>query len=472
MRYKAMAEQIVSDIREGKRGTGTRMPSLRTATKHYGVSMTTALNCYRLLEELGWIVAKPQSGFYVTLPLSEQKTPQPPLFQSRLTDPGRQENATAYSLIGAAPGPLGVSQICPDLLPTEALQRSLKRGVQRLSRRLHQYPDPQGEASLRDALEAHFAGYGFPFSARELVITNGCMDAVRVALEATTKVGDAIAISSPCFSGLLELLAALGRQVVEIPYTNEGIDLDQLERHLEQGTIKAGLFSTSHMNPQGTSLSPAQKQRLAALAGTYTVPIIEDDVYMELGHDKVAPLPAKHWDKAGYVVWCGSISKTLTAGYRVGWCLPGRYLPEVKRLSGISHFGVNTPIQMGLADFIHTGQYHSHLQKIRIQLRTWILQYRKTLADGLPGNTALSNPTGGMVLWVQVPGLDATRLLESARQYGIYIRIGSHFSTLPLYQDCFRVNTGWPLEGDSEVSRLARDQLRQLMLLVTEQLGE
>lgn len=471
MRYKAIAEQIISDIRQGVRAPGVRMPSLRSMTKLYGVSMTTVLNCYRLLEELGWIVAKPQSGFYVTLPLSEQKTPQPPLFQSRLTDPGLQRPTLVNSTINPGPGPLGISQICPALLPTEALQRSLRRGVQRLSQRLHQYPARQGEASLREALANHFLGYGFPLPAQDLVITHGCMDAVRLALQATTERGDAVAISSPCFSGLLELLAVLERKVVEIPYTLEGIDMVQLEQHLQNGTVKAGLFSTSHMNPQGTSLSPVQKQTLAALAEKYRTPIIEDDVYMELGYDKVTPLPAKHWDNAGYILWCGSVSKTLTAGYRVGWCLPGRFIAQVVRLNEISHYGVNTPIQAGLADFILTGQYYSHLQKTRIRLSQHMRQYRNRVAELLPANIALSNPTGGMVLWVQVPGLNSDELLSVARQHNLSIRVGSHFSTLPLYGDYFRINTGWPLDDDTDESRLANTQLDTLARLVNEQVA-
>ncbi|WP_028671726.1 PLP-dependent aminotransferase family protein [Saccharospirillum impatiens] len=475
MRYKAIADQIISDIEQGTRVAGTRMPPLRALTKLYGVSMTTALNSYRLLEELGWIIAKPQSGFYVTQPLSDQKTPKPPLFRSHLTDPNRghaSPPAIAPSVIHPGPGPLRISQMSPSLMPTDALQRSLKRGIQRLGRRLHEYPDRQGEITLRQALEQHFLGYGFPFSADELVITNGCMDAVRVALEATTQRGDAVAISSPCFSGLLELLAGLSRKVIEIPYTDDGIELAQLEQHLKDGTVKAGLFSTSHMNPQGTSLSPAQKQALAALASQYRTPIIEDDVYMELGYDKVAPLPAKHWDSDGYILWCGSVSKTLTAGYRVGWCLPGRYLPDVVRRTEFSHFGVNSPVQMGLADFIATGQYHSHLQKTRLRLAHHMRQYRNALAGLLPADAAFSNPTGGMVLWVQVPGLNTHELLKAARQNDISIRIGSHFSTLPLYRDCFRINTGWPLEEDTEEHQVASRHLHRVAELVNSQLQQ
>ncbi len=462
MRYKAIAEQIIEDIRSGKLAHGSRMPSLRKMSDLQGVSLTTTLNCYHMLEELGWIVAKPQSGFYISRPLAEQATPELPQFKSQLREISTQESAITYRPGTYEPGPLGISQINPELMPTEALQRSLKRGIKRLDLDIHAYPDRQGLRRLRYALEQHFSGYGFPFQANELVITNGCIDAVRIGLEAVSQPGDGIAISSPCFSGLLELLAGLDRRVVEIPCTPEGIDLEQFEHHLKQGTIKAGLFSTSHMNPQGISMSPQQKQALAELANQYQIPVIEDDIYMELGHGKVMPLPAKYWDRGGYVLWCASISKTLTAGFRLGWCLPGRFLPSYLRLHGISHFGVSTPIQSAIADFISTGQYQSHLNKVRNQLRQNIRDYTQLLVERLPACSRISQPEGGMVIWLQIPGLDSKALWQQACNTGLDLRVGPAFTTLPLYQDCLRINTGWPL--DDKVVLLLEEMVKLIEL--------
>ena len=464
MRYKAIAEQIIEDIRMGKLAHGSRMPSLRKMSDLQGVSLTTTLNCYHMLEELGWILAKPQSGFYVSKPLAELATPELPQFKSQLREISPQESAISYRPGAYDPGPLGISQIAPELMPTETLQRSLKRGLKRLNLTIHAYPDRQGLHSLRYALEQHFSGYGFPFQAKELVITNGCIDAVRIGLEAISQPGDGIAISSPCFSGLLELLAGLGRKVVEIPCTEEGIDLEQFEAHLKQGSIKAGLFSTSHMNPQGISMSPRQKQALAKLANQYQVPVIEDDIYMELGHGKVMPLPAKYWDKGGYVLWCASVSKTLTAGFRLGWCLPGRFLPAYLRLHGISHFGVSTPVQSAIADFISTGQYHSHLNKVRSQLRQNIRDYTQQLVKLLPSNSRISQPEGGMVIWLQIPGLDSKALWQKACERGLDLRAGPAFTTLSLYQDCLRINTGWPLD---DCVRQLLEKLAELIELYT-----
>lgn len=458
MRYRTLAERLAAQIRQGELQPSQRLPSLRQLAQAQGVSLTTAQNCYQWLEAEGWISAVPKSGFYVrgTAPLAPQ--PRTCDFVSTVTQPNR----TAVDLPGVALGPLGISQLAPALLPSQPLQRAMKRALQRLGGQLHQYPDRQGERPLQRALHSHFQRYQLSLPPEAWVITHGCLDAVRAAVVSCTRVGDAIAINSPCFNGLLNLLAGLNRRVVEIPATEDGIDLIQLEHHLAQGSIQAGLFSTSHLNPQGTSLPPAQKQRLAALAAHYQTPIIEDDVFLELSFDKTPPLPAKHWDEAGYILWCGSVSKTLSAGLRLGWCAPGRYLEPLLNAQLAVHYGVNPHAQFAVADLLHSGDYHRHLQKMRPQLASQVRAYRNAIHAALPG-AAISNPTGGTVLWVEVPGLNTQKLARTLHGHNIDVRIGADFTTRQLYPHCFRVNAGFPL---SEAGRPSLAQ-QQLDLLLT-----
>lgn len=103
---------------------------------------------------------------------------------------------------------------------------------------------PQGIPELRHALAGHFSGNGFPLAANDMFISSGCMDAIRIALSATTKPGDVVAISSPCFNGLLELLSTMSREVLEIPCTPDVIDLPQLEQKFKRKEIQAALYSS------------------------------------------------------------------------------------------------------------------------------------------------------------------------------------------------------------------------------------
>lgn len=460
MRYKKLAEQCIQQIESGQLLLNSKMPSLRKFKQLHGVSMTTALNCYQHLESLGWLIAKPQSGYYVTKSsLREDRRDMPTLvsFQSITTKP---KTPVLYNPF-VDPCPLGIACYDSNLLPVDKLQQSFRRAIKQQGSSFSRYPDPQGELVLRANLSKHFKKVDFHFSATDCVVTSGCLDAIRTAIEITTKVGDAVAISSPCFSGLLSLLSVMERQVVEIPSVEEGIDLEQLQKQMQQGTIKAGLFCTSHMNPQGRSMSSLQKQKLVELATFYKVPIIEDDVYLELGYQKVIPLPAKHWDLEGYIIWCGSISKTIAAGYRLGWCLPGRYLQAYLQQRLFSNQGVTSPLQLAIADFIQRGDYQSHLKKIRLYLQQQTVQYTAYLQQYLPIRSKISQPTGGFVLWIEVFNLNTLQLRQLAMQSKLDIRIGESFSTLGLYQHCFRLNIGFNMNTEKVLL-----QLKTLMTLI------
>lgn len=470
--YQSLAERYIDDIKAGRLPPGSRLPALRRVASQHDISLSTAIKAYQHLEQRGWVVAQPQAGFFVAQSSISEQRPDIPSFKSQTSDPSACAPVTGYNPNTDFFSPLGTSMLAPELLPTQGLQLSIKRAARLAGNSLHFYPEPQGNIALRTALQQHFMRYDFAFLDTDLVITHGCLQGIRIAVDTVSKEGDTLAVSSPCFSGLLDLLSNMSRKIIEIPSTEEGLDLAQLAMHMERKNIVAGLFSTSHVNPLGTSLNTAQKQGLAALATKYQVPIIEDDVYLELGHYKKPPLPAKYWDKEGYVIWCSSISKTLAAGVRMGWCLPGRYLDAYAARHKNTSYGVNTLIQVSVADFINSGQYLSHLNKTRLRLQQHSYQYQRYLREQLPRSAKISQPIGGLVLWVQIPNLDAEALAQKARSEKIDIRSGVNFSTQSCYRDYFRINFGWPLwglgEGGEEQETDAFRQLARLCELAIE----
>ena len=439
-RYQQLAEKIIEDIENGRLVVGHRLPSIRQFAKLYTVSINTVLSCFHSLQEQGWLEAKPQSGFFISRPFGKNAMPEFPNFTSMVSQP-----QSVTQLKSAGRGPFYVSLIAPELVPFEQLNRCFKRASIRNEHLLHLYPEYQGLTALRQAVSQHFTSQYFPVESNKIVITNGCLDAIRTAIEVSTKPGDAIAITSPCFNGLIELLANMGRLVVEIPYHQAQLDLQQLEQHMGSGSVQACLFSANHINPQGNSLTSAQKQRIAELAEQYQTPIIEDDVYLELGYANFCPLPIKHWDKSGWVLWCNSISKTISPSYRLGWCEPGRYLQQYLKHRSVQYFGVNLAAQYTIAEFIYSGLYLKHLKKLRLRLSQHSREYHQLLLSNLPDNARISKPKGGIVIWVQIPNLDSDMLFEQAKQHGIYFRPGYEFSAIGLYKDCFRINIGWPI---------------------------
>lgn len=452
--YRTMANQFVREIESGKLLQGSRMPSLRQISKQLSVSMSTAIRCYQELESQGWIYARPQAGYYVSAHKhkSQHQTPQLVPFISKISSVDQN-----FAIHSEYHGPLGVSSTDIDGQALDELERSFRRVSKRLgNNRLNRYPNTQGEPSLRHALSVHFAKHGLHINPEELVITSGCMPAIKSALESCTQVGDAIAISSPCFNGILDLLGQMDRKIVEIPSLEDGIDLVQLESHLKQGSVKAGIFCTSHMNPQGITMSAQQKQTLAKLANQYHVPMIEDDVYLELSYAEHTPLPAKYYDQGGYILWCGSVSKSLSPSYRLGWCLPGCYIKRYCQQHTASSFGVSLPIQLGLSDFIESGHYTKQLKRRRTKLLNLRQAYLNFLTEHLPKKVNISNPQGGMVLWLQVPDLNSEKFEYLITKNQIDIRLGRMFSTLSLYNDCLRINIGFELTNEvkTELAKL------------------
>jgi len=442
--YQQLANQFIEEIESGKRIEGGRMPSLRQLAKQQSVSMSTVVSCYQELESQGWIHSRPQAGYFVSPRRPVRSTPDWAQFESKVSQVTvRTPTHTAKS------GPLGVSSTSADQQSVIELERSFRRALKRMGDRLNHYPDVQGEPSLRSALSTHFTKLDLHFNADEIVITAGCMSSIKAALEACTKQGDTIAISSPCFNGILELLGKMSRKIIEIPSLDDGIDLEQLETHFKHKRVDAAIFCTSHMNPQGINMSANQKQKLAQLANDYRIPVIEDDVYMELSYSSHTPLPAKYYDKNGYVLWCGSVSKSLSPSYRLGWCLPGRYLDSYKTQFASASYGVALPTQLAVADFIDSGQYAKHVKRRCNQLLSLRQQYLDYLTQHLPSEVKISHPQGGMVLWLQIPNLDHLALEKSIEQHQLDVRLGHLFTTLDLYTECIRINMGYPLQGQA-----------------------
>jgi DNA-binding transcriptional MocR family regulator len=461
-RYQQLVESVVQDITDKRLILGQRMLSIRQFAKLHGISMTTALRCYNDLHEQGWLNVKPQSGYFVASPLTNQNTPSFPHFTATVSEPNTYAQAEDHHL----ESPFYTAQLGAQLIPKEVLNRCFHRGNLRSNNDNYRYPSVNGEQSLRSALAKHVTDNYFSLDKQQLVITNGCLDAVRSAIDVVSNPGDTIAISSPCFSGLLNLLLSMQRTVLEIPCHNAELDLVQLESYMSKGSIKAGLFSANFINPHGLCLSIEQKQSLAELAAKYQTPIIEDDVFLELGFNNFKPKPIKYWDVQGWVLWCGSISKSVAPSYRLGWCAPGRFHNDYLQHRKVNALLVNVPVQAAFFEFINSGQYNKHLKKITQALSQQALAYYHFLTEHLNDGARVSYLQGGMVIWLQVKGLDFFGVFEEAKKQGLNFKNGAEFSTLPLYKDCIRLNIGWHLDHELNNGLHVRDKLEQLCQLI------
>ena len=447
--YEELAEDLTGLIAKGTLRAGDRLPSVRVLSDQRGVSISTVLQAYLLLESRGFVETRPQSGHYVrsTRPALVPE-PRPPRVSATAT------KVTVSDLIarvyGASRDPsvvlLGGGYMSPALLPTERLNRGLAAVARSAGGAGIAYDPPPGLPALRRQVARRAAECGVALRADELVTTVGTMEALHLCLRAVARAGDTIVVESPAYYGVLQLIESLEMRALEIPSNaGTGIDLGLLEAALRQQRVKACLVVTNFSNPSGALMPDDAKRELVKMLAKRDIPLIEDDIYGDLHFDGARPRPARAFDRHGLVMLCGSFSKTLAPGYRVGYVAPGRYRDAVERLKFAQTVATPTLAQMAIADFLENGGYERHLRRLRRALSEQVARVSEAIAEHFPQGTRISRPRGGFLLWVEMPpGKSALELHDRALAKGVSVAPGPIFSAKQRFTSCIRVSCGYP----------------------------
>jgi len=447
--YEQIAGELAEMIERGALRAGDRLPSVRRLSRQRGVSVATVLQAYLSLENRGIVEARPQSGHYVRA----RRAPVPPEPRSaRVCTTARKVSVRSLTakvyraLRDPSIVPFGGATISPDLLPTEKLNRIMSVIARSAGGAGVAYDPPPGCPALRRQIARRAVDWGCALSADDLVTTVGAMEALHLCLRAVARRGDTIAVESPAYYGLLQLIESHGIRAIEIPaHPRNGMDLDVLEEALGHHRIKAVLAIPNFSNPLGALMPDEAKERLVAMLARREIPLIEDDICGDLHFGDVRPRTAKSFDKSGLVMLCSSFSKTVAPGYRVGWVAPGRFREEVEQLKFTQTVGTPTLPQMAIAELLDTGGYDHHLRTLRRRLAAQVARMSEAIAEHFPPGTRISRPAGGMVLWVELPpGTSALELHARALERGICVAPGPIFSAKQRFSSFIRVNCGHP----------------------------
>jgi DNA-binding transcriptional MocR family regulator len=459
--YLNVADNIEQQIMDKVLNIGDKLPSVRILSKQHGISMSTTLQAYYHLEGKGLIESRPQSGYYVRF--NPSRFPQK-IEKSNPTLSTKNKNVEAiisevyddFTMPGIIKFSLSVP--APEILPLAKLNKALIQATRELPEHGTSYERVQGNELLRRQVARWSAQWGGGMHAEDLVTTAGCMNAISYCLMAMTKPGDTIAVESPVYFGTLRFAQSIGLKVIELPTDPDtGVDPDDVKNALTKHNIKACFFVTNFSNPLGYCMPDEQKQALVKLLSRHGVPLIEDDLYGDVYFGKQRPRPCKSFDEEGNVLWCSSVSKTLAPGYRVGWVAPGKYLDKVKRLKLYHSITSATTHQEAIANFLATGRYEHHLRKLRQTLHSNSLQFIRTIGEHFPEGTKVTNPTGGFILWLELPKhIDAYNLYQEAIQHKISIAPGSMFTLQDRYKNCIRLSYGmqWKPEVERALKKL------------------
>ncbi|NLW66962.1 MAG: PLP-dependent aminotransferase family protein, partial [Bacteriovoracaceae bacterium] len=424
-----------------------------------GVSITTAMEAYRLLEDRGVIEARPQSGYYVRS-LTTRAPAMPAVSREDMSPVTCCVEKIVSKVFKDCIGPvsiqLGTNIPHTDLLPVDKLNRCLASAVRRWGNLSVSYSFP-GDERLRTHIAKRAATAGCEITPEDVIITSGCQEAVSIALKALCRPGDTVAIESPMFFNHLQIMQGLDLKVVEIPSSPvEGMSLDALSFVLEDIPVKACLMVPNFSNPLGCCMPEKNKAELVRILTRHGVPLIEDDVYGDLSFSHQRPKAVKAFDRQGLVVLCSSFSKTLAPGYRVGWMSPGRFKSEIEHQKILCNIATATPPQLAVAEFLACGGYDHHLRRIRRAYARSISLVTDAVVRYFPEGTNVSRPSGGFFLWIEMPvQVDSLALYEHAREHGISIAPGPIFSVRDKYRNYIRISAAhWSDEIDAAIRTL------------------
>ena len=445
--YEQVADRIAKLIDKGTLKPGERVPSVRKLNAQLGVSVSTVLQSYLLLEDKGLIEARPQSGFYVRL-RPRELPPEPkmssPSSSATKVDIGELALEVHEAIMDPKIIPLGAATPSDDLLPTRKLYRllgSVARSHEALSNR---YDSPQGNPELRRQIAKRSIDWGGNLTPDEVVTTVGCTEALNLCLRAVTRPGDTVVVESPVYFGFLQILEGLNLKALEIPtHPRDGMCLDALETALSKHRVAAVFVSANFQNPLGSIMLEKNKKTVVDMLADREIPLLEDDVYGDLYFEGTRPSSLKAFDKNGTVLLCSSFSKTLSPGFRIGWTVPGRYLNQVRRLKLTNSISTATLPQMAIAEMLGNGGYDHYLRRVRKAYASQVQAMTQAVRKYFPEGTRTTRPMGGTVLWVEFSkAIDSIELYRRALEKGISIVPGPLFSPKRQYTQCIRLNCG------------------------------
>jgi DNA-binding transcriptional MocR family regulator len=455
--YEKLADEIGEAVRRGVFAAGERIPSVRQASQQHGVSIKTVLHAYALLEGRGLIETRPQSGYFVR-EHAVQQTVRGRAAQASApaaeVDVSRLVLSTLRSIRSHDAVPFGSPYPDPTLFPW----RRINQYANAIARR-HSSWDliddlPPGNPELIRQIARRYAENGVPVDPSEIIITLGATEAINLSLQAVAKAGDTVAVESPTYYAMLHAIERLGMRAIAVAtHPTEGIDLDVLAKLIEKQKIAACMVMPNFQNPLGFQMSDERKQRLVELLGGHDIPVIENDVYQELYFGETRPTTLKNFDTKGLVLHCGSFSKSLTASYRIGWAMPGRYRAQVEKLKFLNTLTTPSVPQVAVADYLRQDGYDRHLRHVRRFYRQQARLMSAMVQRFFPADTRISTPRGGYVLWVELPvRVDSMKLYQAALVQGITVGPGYMFSMRNDFQHFIRLNYSYPWTAQTEAA--------------------
>jgi 2-aminoadipate transaminase len=313
----------------------------------------------------------------------------------------------------------------PECLPVEDLAECARAVLERDGRRVLNYGPAGGYGPLREQL-----GEARGVDAAQILVTNGSLQAftllARLLLDAP---GRRVLVEGPTYDRPLRILADLGAEVVSIPFGEDGLDLDFLQRALAGGPAPAFLYTIpTFQNPSGRTQPVEVRRRLVDLGRRHRLLVVEDDPYA-LVRFEGEPLPSLFELAEGEgVVYTSSFSKVASPGLRVGYvAAPHELAARIEESATRTYLAPSFLPQAIISEYLARRLMEPNLERIRELLRSRRDAMLTALPEACPRAT-WSRPEGGYFVWLDLPdGLDAEDVLSRSEDAGVTFVKGADF---------------------------------------------
>ena len=412
-----LVDKITELIESSTLPAGTRLPSIRNFAQDNHVSRFTVVQVYDRLVADGLLQSRPGSGFYVLGTLPREK----------LTDDTIQTEVFHSTPIVKSREWLnpGRGSLPSDWLNNVGLDKAIRRvGRSSLDELMQGYSDIYGYEPLREQIRQRLLSLGISASIHQVMTVSGALPGVDLVCRTILKPNDIVLIDQPGYYMLNGLIANMGIKIIGVPLTENGPDIEQLERLAQAHKPKAYITSAINQNPTSITLLPSVLHQVLGIAEKNDFWIIEDDVF-GVFHSE-SPLRYAALDQLNRVIYVNSFSKTISGKLRVGYlALPEKLIEPVldKRVLG----GRTSELAERVThELLREGNYRKHILHLIGRLQK---SREKTIkAFAALGFEFLTIPEYGEFVWVRLNGLNDSKVMaDAAMKHEIHLMPGNHF---------------------------------------------
>jgi DNA-binding transcriptional MocR family regulator len=442
-KYQIFTSVIEEQIKNGTFSSGDRLPSVREIKEKFKLSTSSVQSGFDYLVMKGCVENRPRSGFFVSFKSVDTVPDQSSKFPKVVKNSDFNKKLKLTSKTGKFSEQSSFNVAAPNdlLIPQKLILRKIQEVIREKSASILRYYPANGSEILREKIAVRASKYGSSMNAEELIITDGALQALYIALASVTQAGDLVAVESPCVFSVLEVISNLKLKIIEIPvHYKTGFDIDYLKDILHKNTIRAVLLTPNFHNPTGILMSDKDKKELASIANSYQIPMIENDIYGDLYFEGDRPSTIHQFDKNGWVMTYSSFSKTLAPGIRLGWMNAGRFFAQAERLKFSLGRSVAPLYQELMIKILDGNIYDRHLRTLRRQLEIQSIEILNTLKAYFPETSYFHRPMGGYSIWGKLTeNVDMEKFTAYCEHERIAFTPGFTFTYTDAYSHHFRV---------------------------------